>query len=59
MLAIGGPTPANVRQFRVYIERAKIGAILVEAGEAGPWPAILGHAGLRGQATGGVLVYRT
>ena len=58
-LSLGGVTPADVQQFRSYLKTAKIGAILVEAHEAGPWPSILAQVGLRGQSAGGVLVYRT
>lgn len=58
-LAIGGLTKANVHAFREYIKTAKVGAILVEAGEAGTWPANLAQLGLRGQSAGGVLVYTT
>lgn len=58
-LAIGGPTQSAVRQFRSYITTAKVGAVLVEANEAGPWPSILAQLGLHGRSAGGVLVYRT
>jgi len=58
-LAIGGLTKPNVRRFRAYLANARIGAILVEANEAGPWPGIFGQLGLRGQDVDGVLVYRT
>jgi hypothetical protein len=57
-LAASGPTPANVRQFRAYLTRAGVGAVLVEASHAGPWPAVLADAGLRGRAAGGVIVYQ-
>lgn len=58
-LAKGSLTPGRVRQFRAFIARAKIAAILVEAHWAGQWPALLREAGLRGQTVGGVIVYRT
>lgn len=58
-LAIGGTTQANVTRFRSYIKTAKVGAILVEAGEAGPWPAIFTHLGLHGRTVAGVIVYST
>lgn len=58
-LSLGGLTQAHVRQFRSYLTSAKIGAILVEANEAGPWPGIFARLGLRGQSVGGVLVYGT
>ena len=58
-LSLGGLTKANVRQFRSYLTSARIGAILVEEHEAGPWPAIFARLGLHGQSAGGVLVYRT
>jgi hypothetical protein len=58
-LSLGGLTQPHVRQFRSYLKTAKIGAILVEANEAGPWPAIFAKLGLRAQSADGVLVYRT
>lgn len=58
-LVISGPTPPDVRGFRAYIKHAGIGAILVEANEAGPWPAVLDRLGFRGHTTGGVIIYRT
>ncbi len=59
VLTIGGPDRTKIRRFLAYIANAGIGAILVEANEGGPWPAILAKAGLRGQAVGGVIVYDT
>jgi hypothetical protein len=57
-LAVDGPTPANIRKFQSYLTRADISALLVEAGHAGQWPALLGDAGLRGRAIGGVILYQ-
>jgi hypothetical protein len=59
MLSLGGLTQPNVQRFRAFLGNAHIGAILVEAGEAGPWPGIFGQLGLRGQSVGGVIVYQT
>jgi hypothetical protein len=59
-LAQGGLTPQTVQRFRLFVRHAKVVAILVEpTGRAKRWPGILGHIGLRGHATGGVIVYRT
>jgi len=58
-LAIGGLTQTSIQRFRTYIHTAKVGAILVEANEAGPWPAIFSQLGFRGQTVGGVIVYDT
>jgi hypothetical protein len=55
----GGMTKPVVRRFRSYLTTAKVGAILVEENEAGPWPAIFTRLGLHGQAVGGVIVYKT
>lgn len=57
-LAIGGLTQQDVQRFRSYVKSAKVGAVLVEAGEAGPWPATFSRLGLRGQQAGGVIIYR-
>jgi len=58
-LATGPVTPGEARQFRSFINSTRPAAILVEAGSAGQWPAILRGLGLRGQAIGGVILYRT
>jgi hypothetical protein len=58
-LARRGLTKRDVQRFRSYLTTAKVGAILVEENEAGPWPAIFTRLGLRGQAVGGVIVYKT
>jgi hypothetical protein len=57
-LASGPLTRGAVSQFRQYLKKVKVTAILVEASWAGHWPAILGHLGLRGRLIGGVIVYR-
>jgi hypothetical protein len=54
----GGMAKPVVRRFRSYLTTAKVGAILVEENEAGPWPAIFTRLGLHGQAVGGVIVYK-
>lgn len=58
-LAKGGLTRHAVQQFRSFITRARVTAILVDANSARGWPARLGELGLRGQAIGGVILYRT
>jgi hypothetical protein len=58
-LLAGGLTKPEVQRFRSYLTTAKVGAILVEENEAGSWPAIFTRVGLRGQATGGVIIYKT
>jgi hypothetical protein len=58
-LARHGLKPQIVRRFRLYITRAKVAAILVEDRMGGRWPVILQKLGLRGQATSGVILYRT
>jgi hypothetical protein len=57
-LKLTGVTAANLARFRAYLKASDVGAILVEQSHAGPWPALLGRAGLRDQAVGGVLVYK-
>ncbi len=52
-------TPLYVEQFRTFVKRADIGAILVQADAAPRWIAIFSRLGLKGQLVGGVLVYRT
>jgi hypothetical protein len=54
----GSLTNEHIRRFRMFMKRARVTAILVEAGMAGRWPAILRQLGLRGQATGGVIFFR-
>jgi len=58
-LARRGLTKRDVQRFRSYLTTARVGAILVEENEAGPWPAIFTRLGLHGQAVGGVIVYKT
>jgi hypothetical protein len=52
-------TPLYVEQFRAFIRRADIGAILVQADAAPRWIGIFPRLGLKGQLVGGVLIYRT
>jgi hypothetical protein len=58
-LAIRGLTKQKVQRFRSYLTTAKVGAILVEEHEPGPWPAIFTRIGLHGRAVGGVIIYKT
>ncbi len=48
-----------VRNFKRLVVRARIGAILVQQNDKPLWAGILKKIGLRGAATGGVLVYPT
>jgi hypothetical protein len=52
-------TPLYVEQFRAFIKRADVGAILVQADAPPRWIGILSKLGLNGQLVGGVLLYRT
>jgi hypothetical protein len=52
-------TPLYVEQFRAFIRRAHVGAILVQANAAPRWVGIFSKLGLKGKLEGGVLVYRT
>ena len=59
-LAKRGVMPDTVQHFRSFVRRAKVVAILVQGrDQAKRWRVILGDIGLRGQAVGGVIVYRT
>lgn len=58
-LARGHLTDGHIREFRTFMKRARVAAILVEAGRAGRWPVILSELNLRGETTGGVILYRT
>jgi hypothetical protein len=58
-LLANGLTQPEAQRFRSYLTSARIGAILVQENEAGPWPAIFTRLGLHGQAAGGVIVYKT
>ena len=53
------PTPLYVEQFRAFIRRANVGAILIQADAEPRWAGIFPKLGLQGQLVGGVLVYRT
>ncbi len=53
------PTPAREQRFRAYVQRAGVGAILVERAWAAPWMQIFGRMGLHGTSVGGMIVYRT
>jgi hypothetical protein len=52
-------TPASARQFRAFVTRARIGAILMAANAEPRWADALPRLGLKGQPIGGVLLYRT
>jgi hypothetical protein len=52
-------TPLYIEQFRAFIRRADVGAILVQADAAPRWAGVFSKLGLKGQLVGGVLVYRT
>jgi hypothetical protein len=52
-------TGQQMQRFRSYVRRAKISAILVEAGSAPSWNAAFRQLGLHGQQVGGVTLYRT
>jgi hypothetical protein len=58
-LAKNGVSRQGARGFRSFVTRARLAAILVQPGPYRTWPRILGELGLRGQATGGVILYRT
>jgi hypothetical protein len=58
-LLANGLTKPEVQRFRSYLTTAKVGAILVAENEAGSWPAIFTRVGLHGQATGGMIIYKT
>jgi hypothetical protein len=53
------PTPARERQFRTYVHRSGVGAILVEQAWAAPWMNVFSRMGLHGKPVGGVIVYQT
>jgi hypothetical protein len=52
-------TPLYVEQFRAFIRRDDVGAILVQADAPPLWIGILSRLGLHSQLVGGVLLYRT
>ncbi len=56
---LSDPTPAKERQFRAYVHRSGVGAIIVERAWAAPWMQIFSRMGLHGTPVGGVIVYRT
>jgi hypothetical protein len=58
-LGRGKLTQGDITGFRTYLARNNISAILVEQSLAGRWPWLLRHAGLHGQAVGGVILFRT
>lgn len=56
-LAEGPLTPARARDFRLFVEQARIRVILVERTHAGAWPSILGRLGLNRAVHDGVLLF--
>jgi hypothetical protein len=50
---------ASAKAFKAYIERAKIGAVLVDARYKPEWARLLPRLGLIGHQVGGVIVYPT
>jgi len=52
-------TPTNVASFEAYIERDKVGAILLDAGHEPLWAGIFQRVGLVGHRIGDVVVYKT
>jgi hypothetical protein len=54
----GGPNPLVVAQFRQFLARARVGAILVEQRWPQQWPRIFASLGLHPVRAGGVIVYR-
>jgi hypothetical protein len=57
-LAIAPLTEQRVRRFESFVRKARISAILIEAGSAPQWQATFRQLGLRGQRVGGVILYR-
>jgi hypothetical protein len=52
------PTRQNIRKCRLFLENAHVTAVLVEESLAPAWAGILVRLGLRGEAVGGVILYR-
>jgi len=57
--ALSHPTPHIYREFRKYIQRAGVGAILLDANHPLLWVGIFWRMGLKGHRIGGVVVYPT
>lgn len=53
------PSPAGEQQFRAYVRRAGVGAVLVERAWSAPWMQVFSQMGLHRTAAGGMIVYRT
>jgi hypothetical protein len=51
------PTPQRVEAFMAFARRARIGAILVQAGAEPSWAGIFGRLGMTSRLVGGVRVY--
>ena len=51
--------PPDPNAVRTYIVRRHVAIVVVDGAAPGPWPGVLAAAGLRPQAVGGVLLYRT
>jgi len=52
---VGKESTAGLRDF---LDRRKVGAVVIDGKDAGGWPFVLGALGLKRVRTGGVLVYR-
>lgn len=50
-------SPDPVTGMRSFLERHDVGAVVVQDGQGGPWPAVLHELGLSARAAGGVDVY--
>ncbi|HET9079929.1 MAG TPA: hypothetical protein VFO01_05375 [Trebonia sp.] len=58
--AMNDPNPGHIRQFKSYVKKEHVGAILVERNWAQPWMLTsFARAGLHGTSVGGVIVYPT
>jgi hypothetical protein len=58
-LTKGPLTQRNTQQFRLFLSKARVAAILVQPSRNRTWPRILRQLGFHGHATGGVILYRT
>jgi hypothetical protein len=52
-------TKLRVQRFRTFLEEAEVAAILVETSSEPRWAVVFRKLHLRGQAIGGVILYRT
>jgi hypothetical protein len=57
---LSNATPGRIREFKSYVRKAGIGAVVVEQAWAQPWMlTVFGQAGLHGTSAGGVTIYPT